>query len=216
MTTNPETPPESKSLPEGFNVKTGPAAWAEKAAKAETQAAPDSTGPDYPAVVGALQDEIAKLKDQAMRALAEAENTRRRAERDREDASKYAITNFARDLVSVADNFLRALAAVPEDLKGTDPRIDNLLGGIEATERELQKVFERFGIRKIDPQGEAFNANYHDVMFEVPNTGKSAGTIMQVVEVGYTIHDRLLRPARVGVAKADPAQPPTHTVDTSA
>lgn len=203
---------------EGFKQKSGPAAWAEQNNNApEANTTENEVTADYPAVIGALQDEIVRLKDQTMRALAEAENTRRRAERDREDATKYAVTNFARDIIVVADNFLRALNAVPEDLKGTDPRVDNLLTGIEATERDLQRIFERFGIRKIEPKDEPFNANLHEVMFEMPNTGKAAGTIIQVIETGYTIHDRLLRPARVGVAKAEATgEPPQRSIDTSA
>lgn len=159
---------------------------------------------------------IAEMKDQLLRALAEAENTRRRAERDREEASKYAVANFARSLLSVADNLRRALAAIPADARETDPRIDNLVVGIESTERELLNAFSRMGIKKIEAMGQIFNANFHEVMFEIPGSGKPGGTVMQVMEDGYTIHDRLLRPARVGVAKDDGSSaPPPHSVDQS-
>jgi molecular chaperone GrpE len=151
--------------------------------------------------VETLQSELAQAKDQVLRALADAENTRKRALKEREDASKYAVAGFARELLSVADNLRRALDAVPEDLLQGEPRIKNLLDGIEATERELLKSFEKSHIRKIEPLGEVFNPNYHEVMFETPGTGKPPGTIIQVVEAGYVLHDRLLRPARVGVAK---------------
>ncbi len=164
-----------------------------------------------------IEPGVAEMKDQLLRALAEAENTRRRAERDREEASKYAVANFARSLLSVADNLRRALAAVPQDARETDPRIDNLIVGIESTERELLNAFSRMGIKKIEAMDQIFNANFHEVMFEIPGSGKPGGTIMQVMEDGYTIHDRLLRPARVGVAKDDgsSAAPPTHSVDQS-
>jgi molecular chaperone GrpE len=161
-----------------------------------------------------LKAENSKLKDQALRALAEADNARKRAERDREEASKYAIANFARGLLTVADNLRRALAAVPDDLKANDTRIAALIGGIEATERDLLAGFDRVGIKKISALDQPFNAHQHEVILEAPGTGKPPGTVVQVVEDGYMIHDRLLRPARVGVAKADLDSPPTaHTFD---
>lgn len=149
-----------------------------------------------------LEAESQQNKDQTLRALAEAENTRRRAERDREDTSKFAITSFARNLLSVADNFRRALRAAGDEMRA-DPNVANLLVGIEATERELIAAFERAGIRRIPALGLPFNANFHEVMFEIPSPSVQPGTVLQVVEEGYTIHDRLLRPARVGVSKAD-------------
>ncbi|MGQ0527757.1 MAG: nucleotide exchange factor GrpE [Alphaproteobacteria bacterium] len=165
-----------------------------------------------------LQKELEEAKNQMLRALAEAENTRKRAVKEREDASKYAISKFAKDTLSVADNLRRALDAIPEDLFG-DARIKSLVEGIEATERELLKSFDGNGIRKISPEGEPFNANYHEVMFEVPGSGKPPGTVMQVIETGYILHDRLLRPARVGVAKDEGqgnGKSPGGQIDTSA
>ncbi|MCB9989487.1 MAG: nucleotide exchange factor GrpE [Rhodospirillales bacterium] len=185
------------------------------------QNAADSSGPE--ARIAELEAELAQSRDQTLRALAEAENTRKRALKEREDSSKYAIMSFARNLLDVADNFTRALEAVPEELKNTEPQITALLTGIEATGRELEKAFEKHGIHKIEPkEDEVFNHNFHEVMFEVPGTGKPPGTIMQVIETGYVIHDRLLRPARVGVAKDDGSfrgsQPSGagHTLDTEA
>jgi molecular chaperone GrpE len=164
-----------------------------------------------------LRDENAQLKDQALRALAEAENTRRRAERDRDDAGKYAIANFARGLLSVADNLRRAIDAIPSDIRETEGAVAAVIAGIEATERELLAAFDKVNIRKIDAMDVPFNPNHHEVMFETPGTGKQPGTIIQVIEDGYMIHDRLLRPARVGVAKADAGTPPPeHTIDTQA
>ncbi len=149
-----------------------------------------------------LEEQAASAKDQMLRALAEAENTRRRAVKDREDATKYAVTNFARDMLDYADNFSRAMESIPAEMKtaGTEP-IKSLVAGLEAMERNLLQTMEKYGIRKVDPLGEPFNPNFHEVMFEIPGSGKPAGTIMQVVSKGYMIHDRLLRPARVGIAK---------------
>lgn len=160
----------------------------------------------------ALKTQLAETKDQLLRALADAENTRRRAAKDREDAGKYAMAAFARDLLEVADNFRRALEAVPDDAAQGNPQIQNLIDGISATERAMLQSFERHGIRKIEPEGEAFNPNFHEVMFETPVPNVAAGTIIQVIEPGYVLKDRLLRPARVGVAKATDAPPkePVH------
>ena len=156
------------------------------------------------------------MKDQGLRALAEADNVRKRALKDREDATKYAISNFARDLLDYTDNFKRAIDSIPEDLKSTgDDRITNLLTGLEAMQRQLLQTFEKNGIKKIEPRDEPFNPHFHEVMFEIPGTGKPAGTIIQLVDAGYVLHDRLLRPARVGVAK-DEGQSPSHQLDTQA
>lgn len=151
--------------------------------------------------IAALQAELGQAKDQMLRAMAEAENTRKRLLREREDVRKYAVSDFARDMLDFSDNFRRALGAIPEDLKGLDERIKAVIEGIEAMEKEVLRAFEKHGIRKIEPLGELFNPNFHEVMFEAPGTGKPAGTITQLIEPGYMLHDRLLRPARVGVAK---------------
>ncbi len=175
------------------------------------------------AIIKALQDEVDKAKDQTARALAEAENTRRRAVKEREDASKYAVSAFAKDLLDVSDNLRRALEAVPEDLLDTEPRLKNLVDGIEATERTLLRSFEKHGIEKIEPMDEPFDPNFHEVMFEAPVPGKPAGTIMQLVEAGYTLNGRILRPARVGLVKDEgegstpPGEiPPGGHIDTEA
>lgn len=175
------------------------------------------------AIITALQNEIDTLKDQAVRAMAEAENTRRRAQKDREDASKFAISSFAKDLLDISDNLRRALEAVPSDMLDTEPRLKNFVEGVEATERVLLRSFEKHGIVKINPLDEPFNPNFHEVMFEAPVPGKPAGVVMQVMEPGYTLHERLLRPARVGVTKDDGSAPqqgseshPGDNIDTSA
>jgi molecular chaperone GrpE len=165
-------------------------------------------------VIAALQAEVEQAKDQALRALADAENTRKRALKEREDAGKYAISAFARDLLEFSGNFDRALAAIPQEIR-TDERIAAVVIGIEAMAKDLFSTFEKHGIQKINPIDEPFNPNYHEAIFEAPGTGKPAGTVIQVIETGYIIKDRLLRPAKVGIAKGDAAGPGGH-VDTSA
>jgi molecular chaperone GrpE len=152
-------------------------------------------------IIKGLQAELDKNKDQMLRALADAENARKRSVKEREDASRFAISGFARDLLSVADNLRRALEAIPAEAMAADPHLKNLNDGVEATERELLKSFEKNGLRKINPAGEPFNPNFHEVMYEAAGTGKPAGTVIQVMEAGYVLNDRLLRPARVAVAK---------------
>ncbi len=173
--------------------------------------------------IAALEAELDRTKDQMLRAVAETDNARKRALRDREDASKFAISSFARELLDVSDNLRRALGAVPEDLMETEPRLKNLVDGIEATERELLRSFEKNGVKKIEPLDEPFDPNFHEVMFETPGSGRPPGTITEVIEAGYVLHDRLLRPARVGVAKDDggageqpPPTGPGSTLDTEA
>jgi molecular chaperone GrpE len=158
--------------------------------------------------IAALEAELAQTKDNALRAMAEADNTRKRALRERDDARKYAASGFSKDLLSVADNFRRALDSVPAELRGTNEQVNNLLTGIEAVEKELLRAFEKEGIAKIEPMDQKFDPNFHEVMFEAPVPGKPSGTIIQVIEPGYILHDRLLRPARVGVVRAEPGSPP--------
>lgn len=150
-----------------------------------------------------LEAELAEQKDRLLRALAETENVRRRAQREREDALKYAVTGFAKDLLSAADNLRRALDSLPES-EVRDERTGSLLAGVAATERELLSVFERHGIRRIDPKGERFDHNLHQAIFEAERPDLPSGTVVEVLQPGYVIHDRLLRPAMVGVAKGGP------------
>ncbi len=174
------------------------------------------SGQPHPAdVIQALNAENVELKDRLLRALAETENVRRRAQREREDGQKYAVANFAKDLLSAADNLRRALESLPES-EVRDEKTRSLLAGVAATERELLGVFERNGMRRIDPKGERFDHNFHQAIFETGNSGKPAGTIVEVLQPGYVLHDRLLRPAMVGVAKDDPNPPPAASehVDT--
>lgn len=156
----------------------------------------------------ALEAEVARLKDERLRALAEVENTRRRAQRDREEAGQFAIGGFARDLLAVADSLERALGAIDPGQRGADPALEALAGGIEATDRQLQGVLERHGVRRMAADGEAFDPHRHEAMFEVANEAVPHGTIFQVLEHGYTLHERTLRPARVGVTRGGPKRPP--------
>jgi len=153
--------------------------------------------------VAALEAELAEHKDQLLRALAETENVRRRAQREREDALKYAVAGFAKELLSVADNLRRALDSLPQS-EVKDERTRGLVTGVEATERELLSVFERHGLRRIDPEGERFDHNLHQAIFEAERPGKPGGIVIEVLQPGYVLHDRLLRPAMVGVAKQTP------------
>ncbi len=175
-------------------------------------------GSDQADRIRQLEERLGETNDRLLRALAEADNTRKRLEKERQDTAKYAVSSFARDLLSVADNLRRALAAITPEQREQNAEFKNIAIGVEATERELLNLFERNGIKKIDPLGQLFDPNLHDVIFESDATGQPAGTIIQVVESGYTIHDRLLRPARVGVAKAsgDPQSDAGNRIDTSA
>jgi molecular chaperone GrpE len=154
-----------------------------------------------------LRNEVAELKDRLLRAMADTENVRRRGEREKAEATLYAASNFARDLLSVADNMARALEAMPEKQREkADEATRNLLAGIDLTYRELMQVFERYNIRRVDPLGERFDPHFHQAMFEVPDPEAPPGTVVQVVQPGYRIGERVLRPALVGVAKAGPSR----------
>ncbi len=155
------------------------------------------------AVLEALKNEVESLKDQRLRALAEAENIRRRADREKAEASQYAVTKFARDMVGIADNFARALAAVPPAVRdAADPQVRAVLDGVEATDRQLMQTLERYGVKSVATDGK-FDPNLHQAIAEVPGNGKPAGAIVDVVQTGYMIGDRLLRPAMVTVAKKE-------------
>lgn len=170
---------------------------------AEADGAPEAEAADGAGEVEALQAEAADLKDKLLRMAAELENTRRRADREKADAARYGAANFARDMLAIGDNLRRAIEAVPEEERAGAATI---IEGIEMTERALLSAFERHGIKQIAPEaGEKFDAHFHEAMYEVPNTGLPSGSVVQVVETGYMIGDRLLRAARVGVAKGDPA-----------
>lgn len=176
-----------------------------------------AAGSDTAARIAELEAEVTRLKDQALRALAEQENTRRRAQREIEDNSKFAVSNFARDMLPVGDNLRRAVETIPADARAADENLDKLAAGVELTERELLNVLDRYGIKRIDPVGQPFDHNLHQAMMQVDSATQAPGTVVQVFQPGYTIHGRLLRPAMVTVAKGSPAAGgPGAKVDTTA
>lgn len=148
-----------------------------------------------------LEAEVAELKDKLLRQAADMENLRRRTEREKQDISKYAISNFAKDIITLDDNLTRTLSAVPEGAIDEDPALKALVEGVEMTGRELTNVLDRHGISRIDPKGDIFDPNNHQALFEIPNPEVLAGTILEVVAPGFMIDSRVLRPAMVGVAK---------------
>ena len=150
----------------------------------------------------AIMVERDALEDQLLRALADTENMRRRSERETETARKYGHTQFVRDLVGAIDNLARALASAPEDKSALEDSVQSLLTGIELSWTEIQSVIQKHGVRQINPLGEKFDYNFHQAMFEVPTTDQPPGMVLEVVQHGYALHDRLLRPAMVGVSKA--------------
>jgi len=157
-----------------------------------------------------LVNEAAELKDRLLRTLAEMENLRRRTEREVAESRIYGVASFARDILAIADNMARALQTLRAELKEkADPGVKALLDGVELTERELSKVLEKHGVRKFEPQQrEKFDPNLHQAMYEVPDPALPAGTVAQVVQAGYMIGDRMLRPALVAVAKGGPKAAP--------
>jgi molecular chaperone GrpE len=159
----------------------------------------EAQGPDE--LLAARDAEIAELKDRLLRAAAETENTRRRLERDKQDASAYAVTGFARDLLGVADNLRRALDAIPADARESES-VRPILTGVEMTERELTNVLTRHGIKRVEAVGQKLDPNLHQAMIEVESDDAEPGTVVQELQAGYVIKDRLLRPALVSVAKA--------------
>lgn len=149
--------------------------------------------------------ENAELKDKSLRLAAEMENLRMRTARDVRDAKAYSVSGFARDTLAVADNLRRALEALPpESRESHDKGLLNLIEGVEITERSLIASLERHGVRKLEPEGQKFDPNFHQAMFEVPNPDVPNNTVVQVVQAGYVIGDRVLRPAMVGVSKGGP------------
>ncbi|UVK47416.1 nucleotide exchange factor GrpE [Mesorhizobium sp. AR07] len=175
-----------------------------EATEANAERAEGSIDGDYEALVRLLK-ENEELKDRALRVAAEMENLRRRTARDVHDARTYAVANFARDMLSVSDNLRRALDAIPAEAKAAgDAGFKALIEGVDLTERAMLSALERHGVKKLAPEGEKFDPNFHQAMFEVPNPDVPANTVVQVVQPGYSIGERVLRPAMVGVAKGGP------------
>ncbi|KQT83191.1 molecular chaperone GrpE [Aurantimonas sp. Leaf443] len=155
--------------------------------------------------IQALEAENNDVKDRLLRLAADMENLRRRTEREIKDARTYAVTGFAREMLQVADNLRRALEAVPAEAKAEgEGSLSGLVDGVEVTERSLLSVLERHGVRRLEPEGQRFDPNFHQAMFEVPNPDLPNNTVVQVVQAGYAIGERVLRPAMVGVSKGGP------------
>jgi molecular chaperone GrpE len=192
------------------------------APEAASEAAPTTgaePGPKHPDdLIAGLRAEVADLKDKVLRAHAEVENIRKRAEREREETAKYAITRFARDVVTVGDNFQRAIDAVPPGAAVQDSALKSFLEGVTMTERELVNVLERYGIKKLAPKDEMFNPHLHQAVMEIARSDLPAGMVVQVFQAGFMIEDRVLRPAMVAVAKGGPkpAQGPAQVQDSPA
>lgn len=173
---------------------------------AEQQAGPE-------AEIARLNDELAKMRDQWIRAVAEADNIRKRAQKEKEETSRYAITGFASEMVNVLENLKRACESIPADATGQNELLKTLGEGVNLTLQELLGIFQRFGIQRLDPLGQKFDHNFHQAVAQVERDDVEPGLVAQVVQAGYIIHDRLLRPAMVVVTK-QPA--PRKHVDTSA
>ena len=191
--TGAEEAPEEETASAEYAPETPEADETEEGETEGAEAADGSMSPE---------EEIADLQDKLLRALADTENLRRRSQKDREDTLKYSSANFARDMLSVADNLRRAIESIPEEGDPDGQALVGFIEGISLTEKELLSTLERHGIQKVEPIGEKFDPQFHEAMFEVPTSDAAAGTVVQVVETGYVIHDRLLRPAKVGIAKA--------------
>lgn len=207
-----EAAPEDR--PPAAGPADDPAAEAAEAAAADmaadTAAPPadaDAAGDGETDAMAALAAEAADLRDRLLRAVAETENLRRRTDRERDDLRKYAIADFARDLLGVADNMRRALDSVAAEARDDNPALASLLEGVELTERELLNTLEKHGVRPVDPVGEKLDPNLHQAMTQIEDDSAAPGTVVQVMQTGYTIHDRLLRAAMVVVAKAKAADP---------
>jgi molecular chaperone GrpE len=186
--------------------KTGPDAdIAEDGIETATVDTAEAVENNQPDPLDVLRAENSDLRDKFLRLAAEMDNLRRRTEREVKDAKSYSVSGFARDMLSVSDNLRRALEALPEELKsGADAGINSLIEGVEMTERSMLSAMERHGIKKMDAEGQKFDPNFHQAMFEIPNTAVPNNTVVQVVQAGYIIGERVLRPAMVGVAKGGP------------
>jgi molecular chaperone GrpE len=175
--------------------------------KSKPQAANADPAADATAELETLVAENADMRDRLLRTMAEMENLRRRTEREKNDTARYAISNFARDVLTVGDNLRRTIEHVPAEAASQDPALKSFLDGVAITERELLNVLERHGVTRIDPKGQRFDPNCHQAMYEVQDPSVPEGTVVDVMQSGYVIGDRCLRPALVAVAKGGPKAP---------
>lgn len=187
------------SDPNADAMQTGPGAVPEDAAQG-----PAADGPDPFAVLEALKAENEALKDRVLRTMAEMENMRRRTDKEVADAKSYGVANFAREMLAVADNLHRAIGSVGAGAREGNEAVKTLAEGVELTERDLESRLARFHVKALEPEGKKFDPNMHEALFEVPDDTVAAGTVLQVVERGYAIGERVLRPAKVGVSRGGP------------
>jgi len=201
---------EPETSVEGADVETGvdDADAPESDDDAEVEVSPEGR-------IEILEARVADLNDKLLRAIAETENVRRRAQRDKEDASKYAIKSFAEQMITVSDNLGRALQSVDEGARADNPALDSIVVGIEMVVRELNSGFERSGIKAIEALGQKFDPMMHEAMFEIEDTESAAGTIAQVLEVGYTLSGRTLRASKVGITKGGPKIAPVPVAENA-
>jgi len=208
--------PDDKSDPREANEDQAKPA---EPAEAESQAANPDASVELAGDLEGLLAENANMRDRLLRTMADMENLRRRTEREKSDTSRYAISNFARDVLTIGDNLKRAIDHVPAEAADQDPALKSFLDGVELTERELLNVLEKHGVTKLEPLGQRFDPNQQQAMYEVPTTDVPEGTVMEVMQAGYMIGDRCLRPALVAVskggAKPAPKQEPGNGFGTS-
>ncbi len=198
----PQMPPQSGEKGDSTEGATETSEASESAEDVEDELGEEEKDP---------KAQIAELEDKLLRARAEMQNLHRRLTRELEEKAKYAATALARDLLTAADNLQRALDSINPEAREQDEALEAFAAGVEAIEREMLSAFGNHNIRKIEPLDEKFNPEFHQAMFEVENTGRVSGTVVEVVQPGYLLHDRLLRPAMVGVAKGEPSE---ESVDT--
>ena len=232
-TSNPAPESGEERAPEGAEFEAVAATEADTAADAEPETidAAEILDPDAPAYdaqdmrteeevgveagpeerIQILEAQVAALNDKLLRSMAEMENVRRRAQREKEDASKFAIANFAKEMLVVSDNMTRAFASIEGEGKGVNAPAEDIanqfaafIEGVRLTESDLMKTLEKLGLQRIDPLGQKFDANLHEALFEFEDKNQVAGTVAQVLETGYTLNGRLLRAAKVGITKGGP------------
>ena len=191
----------SKSVDDEKKIDDEQSPSQEKVLEDETSDTRNNEEENYNEIILNLEQKVLDLKDQLMRTLADGENLRKRTLKDVEHSKKYSHISFVKDLVSSVDNLQRALEAVPEDTYSLPDPIKNLIIGLEIVEKEIISTLEKHNVKRIDPLGEKFDYNFHQAMFEVPTNDNEPGTVVQVSQKGYILHDRLVRPAMVGISK---------------
>jgi len=192
---------KSKSADEKKKIDGEQSPAQEKVIEDDKSESSDSEEDNDNEIISDLEQKVSDLKDQLMRTLADGENLRKRTLKDVEHSKKYSHISFVKDLVSSVDNLQRALEAVPEDKSSLPEPIKNLIIGLEIVEKEITSTLEKHNVKQIDPLGEKFDYNFHQAMFEVPTNDDEPGTVVQVSQKGYILHDRLVRPAMVGISK---------------